>query len=310
MKKITETQEFLNNIKIVKNDILKIHDGNKAIINALSNCCTLCNESGREIVKCDLIKLLDHNASSFKSKLLIKVLQTSLGEDGYKDENLLKVLSAGYGIYNGKVMNKPNSYEEVVMLLNTYNDILQDEKEEDMKKSKYASIINAIEIAIANKSAESIRMVRETSLVINNFDIIINGLANNKLVKIENENMFYELLKYRLSVKNVDGSVNEEFSSSLKEFIEEYNSYLKKLIDDKPYQNKLNKYFKKITRTPFEKLDYSKFPKFEDENFLRYMDDLRPMIEEKLKEDESLINTYSVFMIRKADYYKIKNTRK
>lgn len=303
MEEIKTYLDFNNLLKSTKKDVERVNNNGKQSHNALLTCTRIIKQNNMEIVECDIRKFLVNN-SKFNCALLQKALFNSFGEEGYKNNGLLNMIVKLQGMYNGIVISKPNSYDDLINILVICNNIIVDGRADDNKKQQANNLIMYVQNVIANQESINVRAMRETELVIKFIDIITKSVDNNKLVKFDkniNLDYIYSLIDSNISLYDqADKSkIDGNYSNYIKEFINGFNNLILEDKNNHEYQKKLNKYYKNISKTPFNDLKYEQYPSFDDVNFKKYMMDLATRFEE-----DGNVNLHSITMLRYADSFR------
>lgn len=304
MEKNNQIKELYQLMCLCLRNVDIAYNKNCEIRNNLSLICKKVNRT----VECDMYRYLNNDVTLNKKNVIKIALETVFGKDCYKDENVLNCLQDIFKInYHGKNIDKPNSNHEFVDLLIILGDIANNEYFDSNKRTSCILAIKKIQNVIAQKMYNALACIEEVSFAKEKFTEIINSYLENKKINLKEKDLFYKVINHGLSVTFEDENEIMESNNNISDFVEEFimlhNSSLNKKSDEK-INNRANKYFTKLTKTPYEKLTVKNFPKFSNPNFIEIMEELLKNFSEG-----QYFELCAALSVHYANYYKDKNSK-
>lgn len=288
---------FIKFMVDARTKILMVRDKCSKELDTMSNVSTKVNQNGNEMVMCDLYPLLNSNNEKYVSSMLKNLLIICFGEDGYNNKYLLKVTKDAM-----KKMNKenPKSFDDDVLFIKEMNDVVNNKTADSNFKKSCSDAIFYVQQLIANMVVYKMKMLDEVNASLDGLNEIINGYAQKRPININEKESFYKIINENIKINTK--SNDEKLSEYVEQFLSTYEETVLLSKEEKHYQNKLHKYEKAITKTSFDKLTNHKFPRYDDADFKRYMNDLINIVEDSNEEYKTEL--LGALGVHYAGYYK------
>lgn len=310
---IGEEKDFIEELyKLMlasKESIEKTYRFNKKCIELLSPVCRFINTGtlNELLVECDVFRYFGGNPTDKKKKQVAEILLFVLGDDVFEDKYFDKAIkpAVDFNIYNGKMLQMPTNFDELVELMIIFGEII-DKNLEDNKLVECKTAIKVLHTAVANTMVHYQKSSKVELESLNMFNKIVNAYDKEEIV-IEDEEKFYKDIDRNLFVEINDDETeeliersSEPMSNFVKEFIMLQNAKVAKDKEHKLFDKKMNKYYKKINKS-LENLRYSDLPTYSDPDFYEMMDALDEKVSKKENsvELQGILNLHRMHSFRK-----------
>ncbi len=288
-----------------KESIEKTYVFNKKCIELLSPVCRFINNG--TLVECDVFRYFGGNPSDKKKKQVAEILLFVLGHDVFDDKDFKKAMkpAVDFNIYNGKLLQMPTNFDELVELMIIFGEII-DKNLESNNFAQCNAAVKVLHTSIANTMVHYQRSSKEILYALDMFNKIIKAYDKEEIV-IEDEEKFYKDIDRNLFVEINDDETeeliersSEPMSNFVKEFIMLQNAKVAKDKEHKLFDKKMNKYYKKINKS-LENLRYSDLPTYSDPDFYEMMDalDEKASKKENSAELQGILNLHRMHSYRK-----------
>lgn len=148
------------------------------------------------------------------------------------------------------------------------------------RSKKVKELANKYLIAISNYLASCYvfnkKRIESVEYMEDKFNYILKCIKSKNLIKMDNEKVFYDFLNFYYYFETEDNE-KIDVASLIKNRIDEYNNIT--MESKNPIVGKSKKLSRYIIRNSIEKIDYNKFPKFTDEDFLDVISTTRKYVE-------------------------------
>lgn len=268
-----------------------------------------------DLAQTSLVKLEEISKSNIK---LINLLKALFGEkffDQISEEELKKAkekglftpeslddfIGRGYGNNYGFEFKRPTSWQEFAEFIRNCLTIFKDLSIRQDSKENYYVILFTIKGLTEQALAKNITDYRELQFVYKTYDNFINAYKKEKKLEISDSEA--SLIKTALNKKNRKFI---KFDNDKEEVIDEGEAYLifaedyNAAIDEIETKKRANKYFKKLKKIKFEKLENKNLPEYTDPEFKPIINDLMDMFS-KEEDCEKILAVLSAHYI---GYYK------
>lgn len=235
---------------------------------------------------------------------LLHVLSLMYGEDFYTSNFFSLAFSNCYNLQiPGKFsfIKKPTSIEEVNKMFDSLKEIL------DSKKINETYIlVNRIVNNLSLFLEKSTNMIFLTDQKLKDaYNAIVNILMSfdkKEAIIIDNLKNICDTINSQITfLDEEDEEINAiKLGDFLANFVKEYNN---SLIPN-TYEEKLACYYDKITETKFQELNNQNLPSYNDPDFIRYMNDLENMLQEKYSDQKQFAKKFAIVSMHHCGYYR------
>lgn len=251
-------------------------------------------------IKVDQNKILN----SDKRNNLLHILSLMYGEEFYTSNFFSLAFSSCYNLQiPGKFsfIKKPTSIEEVNKMFDSLKEIL-DSKKFNETYILVNRIVNNLSFFL-EKSANMIFLTDQKWK--DAYNAIVNILIScdkKEVIIIDNLNDICDTINNQITfLDEEDEAINKiKLGDCLANFVEEYNNS----IIPNTYEEKLASYYDKITETKFQDLDNQNLPSYNDPDFIRYMNDLENMLQEKYSDQKQFAKKFAIVSMHHCSYYR------
>lgn len=190
-----------------------------------------------------------------------------LEDKGMFTKNKLgEVFNGVIGLKDGKIINLPKTWEELVELLEFIINKIDDNKTLDKDRNNYLKSLVTIENLIAANYKDLMNLLYAENKLLENIMNVCQSYKNKKIIEVKNIDEFKELLNKGMMEEKTDenGKKHYEevgFGDLTLKFIELYNDEINRVNTIKNREIEVNKAFKKLKGKTLEELEYSDFPK-------------------------------------------------
>ncbi len=324
-------------LELLKNEVetLKIKRSNLTIKNdTFANCCTIVKKNNEEVVIFGIDKMINLFKTNNGKEEFKNLLKYIFGDAFFKEfskeekadykkqgfftkDDLPEVLGSVYGIRYGYLFKNPNSWDEMVEFLSNCANVCCNTNLNESQKEAFYKILLAFNKLIESSYANSVALKREINFIISIYNEFILGLENKRKIKINMES--YDLIRNILNKDDrkfimIDDDLKEiGFGDAFITFCKLYNNDVESLAN-KDAENKerlktkmrAQKYYKRITSIPFDKLENKYFPKYTNKNYVVLIKKVIDMLLNDLKSDEKWLPYYTATIMHYASYFKTK----
>ena len=210
------------------------------------------------------------------------------------------------GFGNKYNINIPTNWYELTDVIKIIIDAVDDGSINFNEKQKYLNSLKIIENLIAGNYKEIVLLKVAEEELLGYIDETCKLYKQKKLIDVhERNNVYKDLLNHGLMNEKIDenGKVYYEevgFGDLTISFIEEYNKEIKRVEKQKEIKNMVNKYYKDITKTPFEYLKNEQFPSYQDPDVKILYTELINKLGKK--KDDKRIDLHSIALMIYAGY--------
>ena len=324
--------------ELIKKETKKLkvkQDNIKRKNKVFSNCCMISNIKNEEVVFLGIEKLKDMFKTENGKNHLINILKYVLGSSFFEDMNeeqkleykkqgllikddLHEVLGEVYGNSYGYSFKTPNSWEDMILFLKGCSDIYYNNLIHFKLKEPFYRILSAFNKLIETTYARSIAEEREVSFIINSFEKFLSAFEKNKKTNIDKS--LYDLIRYALNKDErkfiilEDGNERQiSFGDTFIMFCELYDKNIEEALNERvknkeevKINTQINKYYKRISKIPFNILENKNFPKYTNENYVKIIKGIIDKFSNDLNDDEKWLPYYVAVQMHYASYFKTK----
>lgn len=189
-----------------------------------------------------------------------------LEEKGMFTRNKLgEIFEGTIGIKDGKVVNLPKSWEELVDLLSFIIEKIDAKTTSEQDRNWYLHSLVTIENLVAANYERLMSILYAEERLLKNIDDVCQKYKSKKIVTIKNIDEFKELLNHGMMEEKIDENGNKHyeevgFGDLTVKFIETYNGEINRINSLKNREIEVNRAFKKLKSKSLEDLEYSDFP--------------------------------------------------
>lgn len=327
-RKLISNEEYYN---LLKNDLPELIEKSKKDNNKLkilgSYCSSKVEKNGIRVYT-NFQKVNDSLQKPLNIKSFVKVLEILFGikffdeideetlaklkeNNMFTKDNLDDLLCKVYGNKYGFNFSRPSNYYEFSEFISNCYKVYNDPNIDRKSKENYLNIVCAINRQIERRFNNIIQTNNQENFVIDMYTrfikayekgnpVVINDEEKKKTLEILNkiESIFF------VQEENEDKTIGtgEAFLLVVEAYNEELELLYKKEKEDKENHKankKVDKYYKKITKTPIDKLEVKNFPKYSNENYLQIIDTLI-----KKLENDKLWDYVTLCYLNYMDYFK------
>lgn len=186
-------------------------------------------------------------------------------ENSFTKDDSNEILKNVVGIKDGRAVNFPKTWEELVDLLSLIIDKIEDKKTSSKDRNNYLKSLIDIENFVADNYKILMYSLYAEEKLLKDIDDICKKYKAKKLIEIENIDEFKKLLSMGTeceSIKETNDEHDEQtaFVDLVIKFIETYNAEINRVNNLKNRELEVNRAFKKLKGKTFEELEYSDFP--------------------------------------------------
>lgn len=190
----------------------------------------------------------------------------SLEEKGMFTRNKLGEIFGGViGIRDGKIINLPKTWEELINLLDLIIEKVDDKTISTQDKNNYLHSLVTIENLVAANYKDLMSLLYAEEQLLKNIDDVCQKYKVKKIIKMDNPDEFKELLNHGMMEEKMDENGNKRyeevgFGDLTIKFIETYNGEINRVNNLKNREIEVNRAFKKLKSKNLDDLEYSDFP--------------------------------------------------
>ena len=189
-----------------------------------------------------------------------------LEEKGMFTRNKLgEIFKDVVGIKDGKVVNLPKTWEELVDLLSFIIEKIDDKTTTNQDRNGYLHSLVTIENLVAANYKDLMSLLYAEEQLLKNIDDVCQKYKAKKIIKMDNPDEFKELLNHGMMKEKIDENGNKRyeevgFGDLTIKFIETYNGEINRVNNLKNREIEVNRAFKKLKSKNLDDLEYSDFP--------------------------------------------------
>lgn len=189
-----------------------------------------------------------------------------LEEKGMFTRNKLgEIFKDVVGIKDGKVVNLPKTWEELVDLLSFIIEKIDDKTTINQDRNGYLHSLVTIENLVAANYKDLMSLLYAEEQLLKNIDDVCQKYKAKKIIKMDNPDEFKELLNHGMMKEKIDENGNKRyeevgFGDLTIKFIETYNGEINRVNNLKNREIEVNRAFKKLKSKNLDDLEYSDFP--------------------------------------------------
>ena len=327
-KRIISNEEYYN---LLKNQLPELMDESKKDNNNLkilgSYCKTKTDKNGVKVYA-DFQRVSDSLEKSKNIKTFAKALEILFGTKFFEEideetltklkennmftkDNIDDLLGKVYGNKYGLIFNRPSNYYDFAEFISNCYKVCNNSSIDRKSKEEYLNIVCAINRVIERRFNDIMQINFKENFVIDMYTRFIKAYEKGNVVVIneEEKKKALEILNKIESIffvqeENEDKTVGTGDAFLL--VVEAYNEDLEMLEkqekEDKENHKtnkKVDKYYKKITKTPIDKLEVKNFPKYSNENYLQIINALINKLE-----NDKLWDYVTLCYLNYMDYFK------
>ena len=190
----------------------------------------------------------------------------ALEEKGMFTRNKLgEIFKDVVGIKDGKVVNLPKTWEELVDLLSFIIEKIDDKTTTNQDRNRYLHSLVTIENLVAANYKDLMSLLYAEEQLLKNIDDVCQKYKAKKIIKMDNPDEFKELLNHGMMKEKIDENGNKRyeevgFGDLTIKFIETYNGEINRVNNLKNREIEVNRAFKKLKSKNLDDLEYSDFP--------------------------------------------------
>lgn len=303
--------------------------------NSFKNCCKLNKTHNGELVYLGFDKIGELLKSKQGRTNLINMLKVVFGEDFFIElteeekekykkqdiflkDDLALALSKTNGNKCGYLFTTPNSWEELVSYMEGCLNVCSSGLSNSNTKDLYGKMLSFFNNLIETTYAKNIEKEREMSFVSKLYSEFLNSYEKSKIVNIEKNT--YGLIKTILNKDNrkfiiMEAGEEKEtgFGDAFIIICELFNNEINKLKaktelekEQLKINTQINKYFKRISKIPFDNLENKNFPKYTNEDYVEIINGVIDKFNDILSEDDKWLPYYTISLMHYASYFKTK----
>ena len=190
----------------------------------------------------------------------------NLEEKGMFTRNgLKKIFEDVIGIKDGKVINLPKSWEELIDLLGFIIKKIDDKTTSEQDRNGYLHSLVTIENLVAANYKDLMSLLYAEEQLLKNVNEVCEKYKSKKIITVENIDEVRELLNHGMMEEQKGENGNKHyrevgFGDLTIRFIELYNDEINRVNNLKNREVEINRAFKKLKSKSLDKLEYSDFP--------------------------------------------------
>lgn len=178
----------------------------------------------------------------------------------------------------------------------------------DLSKKLADNYIAAVLEYILDKKESMKSGVDNVCFMHKSFEKIAKNIAKGNKIVIKDEERFYELLKKHYYAQSYDEETKESVRDEgydlvklIRDFVKSYNDTIE--YNNDPTMIVIDDFTKYISETPVKDLSYSKFPSYDNANFIKIIHDVRKkLIDSEITDD--FVEKLAILDMYHASYYK------
>lgn len=292
--------EFYDILSEIKNIIEVNQNTRKQDMKCLCNLLKIKNMNGLVKIDFDKLDLLQKQ----NRNNLIYILSLMCGDKFYSHQYFETIFKSCYNLQiPGKFafIKRPNNLEEANKMFDDLKETITSKK---ITPSTFVVNQTVKRLGDLLQRSAQILFTTESNLEISYDAVnsILESCDKNQPIVIDN-------------IEEVCNILNEQitFPDDAEDYLKELNigDYLLKFIKGynvaiipTTYEDKLDVYYNNITNTEFRNFDNSILPKYEDPDFLRYMNDLENMLQENYSDNAQYTKKFVAVSMHHCSYYK------
>lgn len=187
-------------------------------------------------------------------------------ENVFTRNKLREIFKDVVGIKNGKVINLPKTWYELIDLLDLVIQNIDDKKVSEKDRKSYLSSLVVIENLIAANYKDLMSLIYLEERLLEKLEDVFQKYRSRKIINIDNKDIeFIELLNHGIMEEKIDENGHKHyteigFGDLTIKFIELYNNEINRVSNEKNKEIETNRAFKKLKNKTLEELEYSDFP--------------------------------------------------
>lgn len=219
---------------------------------------------------------------------------------------LVKIVGSVVGNKYGYEIYIPKNWEELLKLIDDLISLVDLANVDYEDRKKYTIVLTTFINLIATAYKEICLLIESEQKLYSNMCEIYKLYKNKKPIDtVEKIPDFKDELNAKIKnvEKNKDGSKSFEniyFGDITESFINAHNAEVNNINKDKEIKAIINKFYKEIFRTPFDKLSYDQFPSFDDPRAYLLYSGLASKFERK--NDDKCASLMAITQIRLANH--------
>lgn len=219
---------------------------------------------------------------------------------------LVKIVGSVVGNKYGYEIYIPKNWEELLKLIDDLISLVDLANVDYEDRKKYTIVLTTFINLIATAYKEICLLIESEQKLYSNMCGIYKLYKNKKPIDtVEKIPDFKDELNAKIKnvEKNKDGSKSFEniyFGDITESFINAHNAEVNNINKDKEIKAIINKFYKEIFRTPFDKLSYDQFPSFDDPRAYLLYSGLASKFERK--NDDKSVSLMAITQIRLANH--------
>lgn len=217
-----------------------------------------------------------------------------------------KIIETVIGNKYGYEICIPNNWEELLKIIENLISLVDLENVDFEDRKKYTIVLTTFLNLISTSYKEICLLIDSEQTLYDLMCDVYKSYKNKKVIDTFQENIgFKDELnsKIRNVETNKDGSKSFEniyFGDITERFIDAHNAEIKNTNDNKEIKMIVNRFYKEIYKTPFDKLSYDQFPSFDDPKAYLLYSKLASKFERK--NDDKSTSLMAITQIRLANY--------
>ncbi len=255
------------------------------------------NKKGKKDFKNLLIKVFGEHFFDYS-----KEEQENMKKQGIATKESLN------SIFFNTLIKIPDNYDEFT---NTIESIINDINNDEigLKRSSYTKILVIIENIIATRYKSFLEAYNNQEFVINKLSEIISLYKNKKEIKKDNDmDLFINLLNQNIDyeiILNDNSTTNSKlgFGDLTYDVIKRYNDELKRLRKEKQVKEKINKYYKDLTKTPLDIMRNDQFPSYDEAHVEKIYEGLIDKIGEFTDKHNKFCELLAITQVQYLNYF-------